>query len=123
MVEIYPISKENPRGYPPPHVVDWEKKSDKYNHGELGHIGYRCGKCAIESGNSISLNTHGVDHWQDKQIAWQEECDVIMSQFQTDVAEHFPNHTSSKYCNCPDKPVLPVKPAPPVERSLNKKNE
>lgn len=123
MVDIYETTKQNPNAYPPAQVVDWGKKSDAHNHGELGHIGYRCGLCALESGRSISLNTHGVDHWQDKQLAWQEECDTIQVHFDETVAAHFPDHKAVNCQTCPETTQMPPKPLPPVERSLNKKND
>lgn len=124
MVDIYESTEKNPKGYAPPEVIDWEKKSDQHNHGEEGHIGYRCAQCAYLSGAMVSMNEHGIDHWQDKQIAWQEECDKRMSAFDVAVAEHFPVHRErDPLCECPQRPNLPEKPAPPFERSLGKVNE
>lgn len=104
--------------YPPSAIVDWKAKGGGNEHGTTVHQGYKCGQCAAESGNPIAATDHSVDYYQSKQISWQEECDVIMRKFDSDVAAHFPLH---KAVNCPDCPmptILPPKPVPPVERSL-----
>jgi len=103
-------------------IQDFQKKSDGLAHGEEGHNGWRCGLCARESLNQVSANTHGVDYWQDKQLAWQEACDRVMAKFDEDVAEHFPNHQPQGCTNCPVREVLPIKPNPPFERVLGKVN-
>lgn len=108
----------------PTEIDDYQKKSAQgAEHGTLGHNGFRCGQCAgLSSDSKITANDHGVDYFQNKQIGWQEECDVIMSQFQTDVADHFPDHLPQNCQTCPVKPDLPPKPMPPIERSLGKRN-
>lgn len=108
----------NPQGYPEPEVVDWRLKSDHHNHGEKGHIGYRCGQCAQLSKETVYITRDSVDYWQNLQIDWQEACDIIMSEFQQDVQDHFPDHLPANCQDCPVQGSLPEKPLPPVERSL-----
>lgn len=102
-------------------IWDFQKRSDGLAHGEEGHNGFRCGICARESPGMLAITDHGIDYWQDKQLEWQEECDMVMSQFDSDVADHFPVHRpGDPTCDCPLKPTLPMKPNPPFERALGK---
>lgn len=110
MVEIY--EKERPSAA----IVDYEKKRDHYAHGVEGHTGFRCGLCAGDSKVSVQISEHGVDHWQNKQIQWQEECDKIMVAFDVAVSNHFPNHLPANCQECPVSPELPEKPTQPFER-------
>lgn len=117
MVDIY--DKDRPSAA----IVDWNLLFDRFPHGENGHSGFRCGQCA--SRGSL-ITDHGIDHWQNKQLEWQEACDVIMAAFDVAVAEHFPYHIPAvasgpnmgtpRCDDCPEKPVLPEKPVQPFER-------
>lgn len=105
-------------GYPPTDVVDWRKKSDHHNHGEEGHIGYRCGQCAREATDTIEITLDTVDYWQAKQLDWQEECDRIQVDFDERSAAHWPEHKAVNCQECPKTIPMPVKPNPPIERAL-----
>jgi len=86
--------------------------------------GYRSSVSAADSVSQCKIQPTTVDYWQDKQLAWQEDCDVVMVQFDRDVADHFPVHQpmdmkTGQVCpTCPQRPILPLKPHPPVERAL-----
>jgi len=93
-------------------------------HGEFAHMGYRCVQCARDAEFEVEITQDTADYWQGQQIAWQEMCDMVMSGFDEAVAEHFPEHiplnlkTGEPRCTtCPVKPILPIKPNPPIERS------
>jgi len=88
-------------------------------HGSDGvHSGYRCYQCAQQSGSSILLASDSGEYWQNKQLDWQEECDVIQSNFDLEVANHFPLHLAIDCKSCPKTGVMPKKPEPPAERAL-----
>lgn len=108
--------------HPSAAIADWEAKSGAFEHGTEGHKGYRCGQCAMLAPTRVSATNHSVDYYQTKQLEWQEKCDVIMAQFDSDVAAHFPKHKAVKCLSCPKTGKLPEKPIPPVERAL-KQNE
>lgn len=110
-------------GYPEPEIVDWEAKSDQHFHGEDGHTGYRCGQCAREAVEQVASTDYSVDYWQTKQIQWQEDCDVIMADFDRRVAQHFPKHKAVKCKTCPKTSPLPEQPNPPIERSMGQVDE
>lgn len=118
MNSVYSNSK-----YAPAAEVDWQKKSDSHNHGEIGHIGYRCGQCAQESAHSVGITENSVDYWQTKQLEWQEECDGIMAKFQQDVQDHFPDHLPVNCQGCPTQDTLPPKPMPAIERALKQNSK
>lgn len=111
--------------YPTPAELDYSKNRDHYAHGVAGHSGWRCGDCAREAVNVTKVAVHGVDYWQNQQIAWQEECDKLQVEFDVRVADHFPEHLPQNCELCPSAPIMPAKPFPPVERALTqlKKNE
>lgn len=104
--------------YPPAEIVDWEKKSDAHNHGEIGHIGYRCGQCAQISGKTVGITKNTIDYWQTKQIEWQEECDYLQVQFDQEMSDHLPVHLPQNCQTCPSATPMPPKPLPPIERAL-----
>lgn len=99
-------------------------------HGLPGHTGHRCYACAYDSEQTVEIHEDSGDYWQSKQIAWQEDCDVVMVEFDKAVATHFPDHlppvavtdargqvTWDRQClTCPVVPVMPDKPEPPFER-------
>jgi len=89
---------------------------EKAPHGVEGHLGWRCKECAMLAAVVVFAEPLGPDHWQNKQIAWQEECDVVMVAFDASVAAHFPVHLPQNCNTCPVKPILPPKPVAPVER-------
>jgi len=97
--------------------VEWFDYIADLDHGVNGHTGFRCLECSRISGTSMNaVESDSGDYWQNKQLGWQEECDVLMSGFQVAVAEHFPVHKLIGCPNCPKAPELPVRPNPPVER-------
>lgn len=104
--------------YPPLAVVDWQKKSDDHNHGEIGHLGFRCGQCARDGPNMMAVQPSTADYWQDRQLMWQEECDTIQVRFDEAVAAHFPEHKAMNCDTCPETQTMPPKPNPPIERAL-----
>lgn len=87
-------------------------------HGVVGHQGYRCYQCAHQSGITIQLAETGGDYWQNLQLAWQEECDVLQNKFDAEVAAHFPDHFPIGCQTCPTTFEMPVKPLPPAERAV-----
>jgi len=96
--------------------VEWYEKISDLPHNMNGHTGHRCIECARESENPISTESDSGDYWQNKQLAWQEECDVIMAKFDREVAIHFPAHMPMNCTTCPMTGTLPPKPNPPIER-------
>lgn len=96
--------------------VDRQHGNINIPHGFPDHTGYRCSQCAMLSDNAIVIEQTSGDHWQSKQIKWQEECDIIFKQFDEDVAAHFPVHLPQNCTTCPQPPQLPVKPIQPFER-------
>lgn len=103
--------------YPEPGVIDFQKKRD-VPHDTEGHIGYRCSQCAQQSRGGVRVTEHGIDYWQNKQIAWQEECDTIMHNHNNAITEHLPEHKPVDCTECPQQPDLPKKPEPATERAL-----
>jgi len=87
-------------------------------HGVVGHIGYRCYQCAQLSGVMIQLADNSGEYWQNLQLLWQEECDVVQNTFDDAVATHFPNHQPYNCESCPVPGEMPVKPLPPAERAV-----
>lgn len=108
--------------YPSAAIADWDAKGGQYEHGVDGHTGYKCGACALLSVVRVAATSHSVDYYQTKQLEWQEECDVIMGQFDLDVAAHFPLHKAVNCQECPVTGILPTKPVPPVERALKQRD-
>lgn len=99
------------------HEIDREKGNNQVQHGVEGHTGWKCGQCAHESETpSVIYPRDADDIWQDKQLFWQEQCDVIFRDFDTAVAEHFPDHLPQNCTTCPVKPTMPPKPVRPYER-------
>lgn len=96
--------------------VEWWTLVEDVPHNINGHTGWRCLECARDSGTMNAIESDGGDYWQNKQLGWQEACDVLMAGFQVAVADHFPNHRPFGCVTCPEAPELPVKPNPPVER-------
>lgn len=98
----------------------WEQDYDRRGpeHGVDGHIGWRCGICALMNPNAVVISPNSGDFWQNKQIHWQEACDIVFRAYDDAVADHFPVHMPQNCGFCPTKPHLPPKPVPPVERSL-----
>lgn len=95
-------------------------------HGDENHVGHRCSQCAAESGyydeNDIYIQT-GVmiesssgDHWQTKQLQWQEACDMIFRAVDEATLAHFPEHEPQNCKTCPVPPVMPPKPLRPIDR-------
>lgn len=83
-------------------------------HGEPGHTGWKCIGCAMEAPTVVSVfPPYDDDAWQDVQLKWQEECDVL----QNEKIDHLPDHTPAKgpchprsrkcviYTQQPEKPV------------------
>lgn len=89
-----------------------------HEHGHPDHEGLRCAECALMSPNACIIHPSSGDYWQDLQIKWQEQCDVIFRRFDDAVAAHFPDHQPQGCMSCPPKPILPVKPTMPFERAL-----
>ena len=88
-------------------------------HGVEGHIGLRCYQCAFQSGITVQLAATGGSYWQNLQLQWQEECDVVQNTFDEAVATHFPNHKPYDCDSCPVPGKMPIKPLPPAERAVN----
>ncbi len=88
------------------------------DHGEPGHKGVYCGKCAQLSSVQVQAAPTGGDHWQNLQIKWQEDCDVVFRTFDDAVADHFPDHAPVNCDTCPVPPELPGKPIRPEERAI-----
>ncbi len=86
-------------------------------HGVEGHTGYRCGSCALTKPGAVQVQSDSSDHWQTKQIEWQEECDKIFREFDVAVAAHWPVHLPVNCQDCPVTAPLPPKPTPPQERT------
>lgn len=95
-------------------------------HGDEDHIGLRCPTCAAESGyyddddnwvsTSVMIESSSGDHWQTKQLQWQEACDVIFRQVDEATLAHFPEHEPQNCKTCPVAPDLPPKPLRPIDR-------
>lgn len=102
---------------PDSQILDFERHQSP-GHGAEGHTGYRCGSCAAESGVAILAAPDTGNYWQNLQIAWQEQCDILFNQFDDAVATHFPLHTGPGCKTCPTKPEMPPKPIKPNERAL-----
>lgn len=96
----------------------FEMEPEDVAHGVEGHIGYRCGQCAQQSDVVILLADSGGDYWQNLQLKWQEECDIVQNTFDTAVATHFPDHQPYDCASCPVPGKMPVKPNPPAERAI-----
>lgn len=114
MPDIYDTDHKFPNAA----VEEFSHNSD-VEHGMEGHKGFRCLECARISPNMIGIVSDGGDYWQNKQIAWQEECDVVFRAFDDAVAAHFPNHLPQNCQSCPVPPALPERPNPPAERRLD----
>jgi len=95
-------------------------------HGLDGHIGFRCLECArVAIDGMTAVESSSQDYWQNLQLDWQEECDILQSKFDKDVTAHLPFHIPPKLfgstvipqCkSCPIPAALPLKPNPPKER-------
>lgn len=96
----------------------FQMEPEDVTHGVEGHIGYKCGQCAREAPVVIQLADSGGEYWQNLQLLWQEECDVLQNSFDADVAAHFPNHKPIGCTECPTPFAMPVKPNPPSERAV-----
>jgi len=96
---------------------------DDTPHSTKGHIGYRCGGCALVSEIQIRIASDGGEYWQNKQLLWQEECDELQNQFDKDVASHWPEHKAIGCEDCPKVYEMPPKPMPPFERALRQNAE
>ncbi len=102
-----------------PHSYDYENRmQSEPEHGHEDHTGYRCSACASESQVQVLIHPNTGDYWQSKQISWQEACDVIFRAFDDATAEHFPVHLPVNCKDCPEKPILPIKPVMPSERAV-----
>ncbi len=113
-----------------PYEIEMELNGAWYEHGTEKHTGYRCGICALATGRAVQVFPDLGSYWLEKQVAWQEECDVLMVGFDVQVAKHFPDHlpptpiidklgqtTWAHNCEtCPKAPDMPAKPLPPFER-------
>ncbi len=106
---------ETDHKYPNASVEWWGIVAD-VPHNVNGHTGWRCVECARDSPEMVGITPNGGDYWQNKQIDWQEDCDVLMAGFQVAVADHFPYHRPFGCVTCPKAPELPAKPNPPIER-------
>ncbi len=87
-------------------------------HGGPDHLGVYCGYCALLSGVQVQAAPTGGDHWQNLQLRWQEECDIVFRAFDDAVADHFPDHEPVNCDTCPSPPNLPEKPVRPIERAI-----
>lgn len=89
-------------------------------HGVPGHHGYLCRQCAFLSEITVQAAPTGADHWQNLQIAWQEDCDIVFRQHDVDTWQHMSSgtHQPVNCLLCPVPPVMPVKPEPPYERAI-----
>jgi len=87
-------------------------------HGDDGHIGFRCYACAQISDTSILLADDSVDYWQNLQLNWQEQCDLLQNKYDNDIASHFPNHVAIGCEECPKPYAMPLKPIAPAERAF-----
>lgn len=108
---------DHTKEYPDPAIVDWEKKNAS-EHGTEGHVGYMCGQCARDGPNPIFASEDTIDLWQDRELVWQEECDMLQNAFDDAVSEHFPVHKPVGCLTCPKTPTMPVKPVRRAERAL-----
>lgn len=91
---------------------------DDVAHGVDGHLGYRCYQCSQISGAMIQLADPGGDYWQNLQLLWQEQCDIVQNEFDASVATHFPDHQPYNCKGCPVPGEMPTKPLPPAERAV-----
>jgi len=98
--------------------IDREKGNRITQHGTPGHTGWRCGECARESANTVSIYTHNSTYWIERELEWQEVCDQLQNVFDQNVADHFPVHKPSGCTTCPKTPTMPDKPEAPFERAL-----
>lgn len=96
--------------------VEWYSDIADMDHGINGHTGWRCLECARDGEQMNAVESDGGDYWQNKQIAWQEDCDNLIVGFNEQVADHFPDHRPFGCVNCPVAPLMPAKPNPPIER-------
>jgi len=87
-------------------------------HDTGDHIGVYCGECGMQSATVVLAGPTSADHWQDKQLSWQEDCDTVFRAFDDAVAAHFPDHLPVNCQDCPAPPALPEKPIRPVERTI-----
>ncbi len=94
------------------------------DHGMEGHMGYRCGECARSSPGACLGTPDGGDYWQNQQLKWQEQCDVLQNEYDHEVSAHYKVHVPTmllaegEVCNCPVPPDMPPKPSQPIERAL-----
>lgn len=106
--------------------IDRSKGNRKTVHGEPGHTGWKCAECGMEAGTVVSaFPPHDDDHWQDVQLKWQEECDVLHSAKINHLPSHQPNNTSSICSVLREECVLyrpdPTKPIKQFERLNSRK--
>ncbi len=106
---------------PSSYEIDRSKGNRKTVHGEPGHTGWKCAQCGMEAKVVVSaFPPHDDDHWQDQQLKWQEECDVLHSRKINHLPDHTPNDHSST-CHpsasiCVIYTADPVKPIKQFER-------
>lgn len=107
-------------------ITELDLKKPSWLQGRTNHGYPDKGPTSIHEAGPISEGfvgaalLHDESWWLRQQVKWQEDIDTVMAQFQTDVANHFKVHdeglASIALCDCPSKPILPKKPAPPFER-------
>jgi len=103
------------------HQIDREHGNRVTEHGEEGHTGWKCIKCAMLAKDVVSaFPEHDDDHWQDTQLKWQEECDILHSAKITHLPNHQPNNTNSRCSVLREECILykadPTKPIKQFER-------
>lgn len=82
------------------------------------HPDWRTSTPPTVSGAEVRLTPHQHDYWQDKQMAWQEQVDDKMLQYDASVAAHWPVHLAVGCTGCPKTQTMPIKPSPPFDRAL-----
>jgi len=98
---------------PTSYEIDRKMGNRVTEHGEEGHTGWRCIKCAMESEVMVSaFPAHSDDHWQDVQLGWQEECDKLHSAKIDHLPVHQPNNMSSE-CSVVREECVLYQPDPP----------
>lgn len=106
---------------PSSYEIDRAMGNRSTTHGEEGHTGWKCIKCAMEADTVVSaFPPHDDDHWQDVQLHWQEDCDKLHSAKITHLPDHVPNDRASDCFTGTAKCILyepdPPKPEKQFER-------
>lgn len=89
-------------------VLDFEKRGlcsgSQSTDSGVHEPAHRCSICARQSAGYVGVTDFfGTDHWQQVQLDWNAECDLM-------VRAHLPQHTGPGCKDCPEYPPKPVKP-------------